>query len=954
MSDSNHLSHPRTLKYDLDSPILALSANVDGDRIVIAGREIIRILRVGFNDISEAANLRLPGEQKRHFQYDVKWGPNYQKNIIATAGTNGTICLYDIKEGRLDRTLKEHGRQVHRIAFNQANGNLLLSASQDGTIKLWDMREKKSRHTFVGKADAVRDVQFNGRNATEFAAAFDSGAIQKWDYRKESIYERKINAHNGPVFVIDWHPDGRHCASGGRDRTIKVWDFTADARRQAKHTITTMASVSRIAWRPLKNANTETTQLASCAISNDHRVQIWDFKRPFIPTRILDAHTNSTTGMLWRDDDLLWSCSKDSTLIQNDVPFAPKPIHSLTHNAFAWAPDGGFTFAAQRRKKSRHHGTPGARVTFDLDEDIIRDERRSHDRSSSFRSSRPTVNPINIFDTALEKFVPSQTAARVSMPCLFDKEAFDFFAERYVIDINGVAGGRKMTLSQACERNARIAWRAQKYRTSKSWKMIQLSIASEEAAAERARTQRPESISSQQLNTSVPRRVHDFDGNYSVSATGGTTPMPARSPKSMPIQPPERIDEQLLRIPPAAFGISPSSSTISTDGENSSPDCKVAEVHSDSDGPDSKQKQPRPNLTVDTNTVSQSQIKSYDFATQNDESSNGNGMVSKGHNPRPSMDENHYLPLLTSTTERTDPLGTSMSSYKLPSNVDINNDSTKNNNHTNHQHSTSSSIGSPNLPRQSSAVSEQTSSSYGVLESTRSDLSDSVSPKHYPTEPTSVPLLPPITEEMHNSTILSPPPEPSLQIPILQTPGLETKDLDASESEKPWSAQNLANQLLTYSINIGDIQTAAVLILLLHQHLSPPQHLIEEVLDGYLNLLTRSRLFSAAALVRKLAPSETLKMNAQFGVDVDLSCGECGRAVGGRGGGWCEKCARRGGAECVICGEVGKGRRWTVCANCGHGGCDGCVRGWFFEEEEDVGGMENCPAVGCACVCLPR
>jgi WD40 repeat protein len=173
-----NLNNPRNLRYNLNSPILALSANVEGDRIVVAGREVLRILRVGYTEITEEANLRLPGEQKRHFQYDVKWGTSPQKNVIATAGTNGTICLYDIKEGRLDRMLREHGRQVHRLAFNQANGNLLLSASQDGTIKLWDLRERKSRHTFVGKAEAVRDVQFNAGNAVEFAAAFDNGAIQ--------------------------------------------------------------------------------------------------------------------------------------------------------------------------------------------------------------------------------------------------------------------------------------------------------------------------------------------------------------------------------------------------------------------------------------------------------------------------------------------------------------------------------------------------------------------------------------------------------------------------------------------------------------------------------------------------------------------------------------------------------------------------------------------------------
>jgi len=977
---------PRNLRYNLGSAILALSAG-DEDRIVVAGREILRVLRVGTNEITEEANLRLPGEQKRHFQYDVKWGTIHQKNIIATAGTNGTICLYDVKQGRLDRVFREHGRQVHRLAFNQANGNLLLSASQDGTIKLWDLRENKSRFTFVGKSDAVRDVQFNAANATEFAAAFDSGAIQvsgcdltsgafgvseltsqqRWDYRKESIYERKINAHNGPAFTVDWHPDGRHCASGGRDRTVRIWDFNADPRRKPKHELTTMASVSRIAWRPSRNNKNDTTQLATCAINTDHRMLLWDFKRPYIPSRIMDVHDNATTGILWKDEDVLWSCAKDSTLVQTYVPSAPQPIDSLAHSAISWAPSGDFTFAGQRRARSRFH-TVGGRADFD--EDALRDDRRSHGRSSSFRSPRPS---LNLFGTSPDKFVPAQSAAQVSIPSLFDKEAFDYFAEKYIIDLDGAAGGKKVTLIQACDWNARVAFRAQCHRTATSWKMIRKMIASEDAeAAERQQYRRAESVSSAQHPTGlVARRALGLGGDNSASASGGATPLAPRSPASIATPTPakhEPVGEQLLRLPPSAFGRSPSSSTISTDGEEYAAVGRAvasfAPTQSDSAAPNGSPSNGKGQLALTIDTSARNQIKTHDFAAQarpaGESKADVNGTSSVHH----SIDENLNLPLFTATTERSDPLSVAGLVQEPTACVDINNPAHAKTN-GNHEHSTShpysatthtdtSFNSSPSLQRQFSLVSEQTSSSYGVLGLTRSDMSDSESPNyHNHTHPDiSSNSLPPITEEMNASTILSPhtgqqaQSAPQLHMPL---PSVATAD-----DEKPWSSRRMVEQLLVYSTETGDIQTAAVLILLLHERMAFSPHIIEEVLDGYLSLLTRMRHFSVAALVRKLAPSEAIRMSGQFNVDVDLSCGECGRAVGGRGGGWCKKCSGQGGAACVICGELGKQRRWTVCAVCGHGGCEGCLRGWFVGEDvEHEEGMERCPAVGCGCACLP-
>jgi hypothetical protein len=89
--------------------------------------------------------------------------------------------------------------------------------------------------------------------------------------------------------------------------TQKFWDIKSDSRKSF-HAIQTIAPVSSVQWRPGFE-----TQLAYSSLSNDFRIQIYDVSQPFGPLATLDAHENVVSGLVWKDSETIYSCSKDCT-----------------------------------------------------------------------------------------------------------------------------------------------------------------------------------------------------------------------------------------------------------------------------------------------------------------------------------------------------------------------------------------------------------------------------------------------------------------------------------------------------------------------------------------------------------------------------------------------------------------------------------------------------------------
>ncbi|KAF2678815.1 hypothetical protein K458DRAFT_394461 [Lentithecium fluviatile CBS 122367] len=522
--------------------IAALDINRDRTHAILAGKEILKTVRVQDARIVEETNLRaavINYADHSHARQrdglgiqDVKWSHGQFSTHIATAAANGKVILYDLNRAGVELArLHEHTRQVHKLAFNPHQGHLLLSASHDTTVRLWDLRDMKkdimtcnSRDQYAGMNGGIYDVQWSPTDAVEFAFGTDNGTIQRWDFRHNKASKQKITAHDQRTCTsIDWHPDGKHLLSAGVDRTVKVWDFSVDGRRQKPaYVLTTPYPVYRARWRPPywsaehhERGAYQCTQLAT-SYDRDHSViHVWDFRRPYLPFREINKFASAPSDMLWHSRDTLWTVGREGVFQQNDVHHAPKTVDRRNLQAFAVSPSGEIGGFAQRRPRRRRSaglaysedrylsdtrdkrnspekGSLRSSADDSLDDSFLSSSlKRHHGRTASNRSARSfgstppsdTAPKVMFLTDSMvihnESFKPNQLAFWGALPGTANVQIFAYLAQKYkAIPLPDPPTLQSFQdLQHVFEQNAEYAQRAAFYRLAETWKIVGASIA---------------------------------------------------------------------------------------------------------------------------------------------------------------------------------------------------------------------------------------------------------------------------------------------------------------------------------------------------------------------------------------------------------------------------------------------------------------------------------------------
>lgn len=189
-------------------------------------------------------------------------------NLCITGDQDRLVRVWNLQTGAEVNRMEGHSAFVLSIAITP-DGKHAVSAGDDSTARIWDLGSYKLVHTLRGRSNNVRqlglnatgqyglfnnqwllqvfripdgqliaNIEANGGRFSDVAtfgpadarlvlAGNESKQLQLWQFRTDRLFPRLVRTYDGnvdEVNSVDFTPDGAYVISGGRDRSVRVYE----------------------------------------------------------------------------------------------------------------------------------------------------------------------------------------------------------------------------------------------------------------------------------------------------------------------------------------------------------------------------------------------------------------------------------------------------------------------------------------------------------------------------------------------------------------------------------------------------------------------------------------------------------------------------------------------------------------------------------------------------------
>lgn len=192
--------------------------------------------------VTGGLNIQLWDINRSNYISDLSWGADNintvkfnktETNIIASAGSDNSIVIYDIRTNSPVQKVVTSMR-TNAISWNPMEAFNFASASDDHNAYLWDMRKlKKSLNVYKDHVSSVMDVDFSPTGEELVTGSYDK-TIRIFKTRSGHLRDIYHTKRMQRVHVVKYSTDSKYILSGSDDYNIRLWRSVANDRASIK------------------------------------------------------------------------------------------------------------------------------------------------------------------------------------------------------------------------------------------------------------------------------------------------------------------------------------------------------------------------------------------------------------------------------------------------------------------------------------------------------------------------------------------------------------------------------------------------------------------------------------------------------------------------------------------------------------------------------------------------